>query len=197
MLDQKIVRTDPESVAKALLKRGYTLDTDAIRQLEEQRKALQIDAESLQAERNSSSKMIGQAKAKGEDITPLLAKVSDFGDRLDAAKEKLVGVQEKLDELLAGIPNIPDAEVPEGTSEDDNVEISRWGDVPTFDFEIRDHVDIGETAGGLDFEAGALLTGSRFVVMRDQFARLHRALVQFMLNTHIDDHGYREIAYTT
>ena len=194
MLDQKRVRTEPESVANALKKRGYILDIKAISSLEEQRKAVQVDTEALQAERNSSSKMIGQAKAKGEDIAPLLAKVSDLGERLDAAKARLAEVQDELDALLAEMPNIPDSDVPEGATEDDNVEISRWGDVPTFDFSVKDHVDLGEAAGGLDFETGALLTGSRFVVMRDHYARLHRALIQFMLNTHVEEHGYREIA---
>lgn len=193
MLDPKLVRNDPESLAAALSKRGYKLDTEVIAELEEQRKQVQVQTEKLQAERNASSKQIGQVKAQGGDIEPLLASVSDLGDKLEAEKNKLDEVQDRLELILAGIPNIPDASVPEGLSEDDNQELSRWGEPRRFDFDIRDHVDIGEGTGGLDFELGAKITGSRFVVMKDQLARLHRALIQFMLNTHIDEHGYREI----
>jgi len=147
----------------------------------------------LQAERNKSSKSIGQAKAKGEDIQPLLDAVADLGGKLDDAKGQLDKVQDQMNDLLAGIPNIPDESVPAGKSEDDNVEISRWGNPRKFDFDVRDHVDLGEALNGMDFETGAKITGSRFVVMRDQIARMHRALIQYMLNTHIDEHGYREI----
>lgn len=193
MLDPRLLRNEPEEVAKQLAKRGYELDVSSINALEEQRKHLQIETETLQAERNKSSKSIGQAKAKGEDAQPLLDAVSDFGNKLDEAKKSLDKVQQQLEDLVAGIPNIPDESVPEGASEDDNVEISRWGTPRTFDFDIKDHVDLGETIGGLDFEGGVKITGSRFVVMRDQIARMHRALAQFMLNTHIDEHGYCEI----
>jgi len=193
MLDPRLLRNEPEQVAKQLAKRGYRLDVSSINEMEEQRKRLQVETENLQAERNKSSKMIGQAKAKGEDAQPLLDAVSQLGGKLDEAKKALDAVQEKLEDLAAGIPNIPDESVPEGASEDDNVEISRWGTPPTFDFDVKDHVDLGEALNGLDFETGVKLTGSRFVVMRDQIARMHRALAQFMLNTHIDEHGYQEI----
>ena len=193
MLDPKLVRTDPQSLATALKKRGYELDIQAIAELEDQRKEVQIATEQLQAERNTSSKQIGQVKAQGGDIAPLLASVSDLGAKLDVEKGKLDDVQNQLELILAGIPNVPDEAVPEGRTEDDNVEIDQWGEPKVFDFDVRDHVDIGETIQGLDFELGAKITGSRFVVMKDQIARLHRALIQFMLNTHIDEHGYREI----
>jgi len=193
MLDPKLVRTDPESLAAALKKRGYELDTKSILVLEDQRKEVQIAAEQLQAERNARSKQIGQVKAQGGDIKPLLDSVSDFGAKLEAEKSKLDDVQGKLEHMLAGIPNVPDVAVPEGRTEDDNVEISRWGEPKAFDFDVKDHVDLGEAAQGLDFELVAKITGSRFVVRKDQVARLHRALIQFMLNTHIDEHGYKEI----
>ena len=193
MLDPKLVRTDPQSLATALKKRGYELDIQAIAELEDQRKEVQIATEQLQAERYTSSKQIGQVKAQGGDIAPLLASVSDLGAKLDVEKGKLDDVQNQLELILAGIPNVPDEAVPEGRTEDDNVEIDQWGEPKVFDFDVRDHVDIGETIQGLDFELGAKITGSRFVVMKDQIARLHRALIQFMLNTHIDEHGYREI----
>lgn len=180
-------------IAKALEKRGFALDVARISELEEQRKQIQTETETLQAERNASSKQIGQVKAQGGDIAPLLAAVSELGGKLDQAKTQLDSIQAILDELLSGIPNVPDDAVPEGQSEEDNIEIGRWGTPRIFDFEIKDHVDLGEALGGLDFEAGAKLTGSRFLVMRDNVARLHRALIQFMLNTHIEQHGYREI----
>ena len=193
MLDPKLIRNEPEQVAKRLALRGYQLDINTLNNLEEQRKMLQVETENLQAERNKSSKSIGQAKAKGEDIQPLLDAVADLGGKLDDAKGQLYKVQDQMNDLLAGIPNIPDESVPAGKSEDDNVEISRWGNPRKFDFDVRDHVDLGEALNGMDFETGAKITGSRFVVMRDQIARMHRALIQYMLNTHIDEHGYREI----
>lgn len=193
MLDPKLLRTEPETVAELLTKRGYTLDVSAITRLEEKRKHLQVETETLQAERNKSAKSIGQAKAKGEDVQPLLDAVADLGGKLDTAKAQLDEVQIQIDDLFAGIPNVPDASVPTGLSEDDNVEVSRWGTPKAFDFDVRDHVDLGEALKGLDFEGGVKLTGSRFVVMRDKIARMHRALAQFMLNTHIDEHDYIEI----
>lgn len=193
MLDPKLIRNEPEQVAERLAVRGYQLDINTLNSLEDQRKVLQVETENLQAERNKSSKSIGQAKAKGEDIKPLLDAVADLGGKLDEAKSQLEAVQDQMNDLLAGIPNIPDDSVPPGKSEDDNVEISRWGEPRQFDFDVRDHVDLGEALNGMDFETGAKITGSRFVVMRDQIARMHRALIQFMLNTHIDQHGYREI----
>jgi seryl-tRNA synthetase len=193
MLDPKLLRNEPELVAERLAVRGYQLDVDLLNYLEEQRKSLQIETENLQAERNKRSKSIGQAKANGEDIKPLLDAVASLGGKLDDAKARLDAIQEQMNDLLAGIPNIPDESVPPGKSEDDNQEVSRWGEPRQFDFEVLDHVDLGERLQGMDFETGAKLTGSRFVVMRDQIARMHRALIQFMLNTHIEQHGYREI----
>jgi len=193
MLDPKLLRNEPEQVAKRLSVRGYQLDVETLNNLEEQRKTLQVETETLQAERNKSSKSIGQAKAKGENIQPLLDAVASLGGKLDEAKARLDSLQEQISDILAGIPNIPDDSVPPGKSEDDNVEVSRWGEPRQFGFDVLDHVDLGENLHGIDFEAGAKLTGSRFVVMRDQIARMHRALIQFMLNTHIDQHGYREI----
>ncbi|AFU97827.1 serine--tRNA ligase [Simiduia agarivorans] len=193
MLDSKYVRNNPEEVAQKLAKRGYSLDVAAIKGLEEQRRAIQSSTESLQQERNSRSKSIGQAKAKGEDIAPLLAEVEDLKGKLSAAETELSNVQAALDELLAGVPNIPADEVPEGLSEDDNVEVRRWGTPRAFDFPVKDHVELGENLGGLDFESATKLTGARFAVMRGDIARLHRALIQFMLDVHQNEHGYEEI----
>ncbi len=193
MLDPKTVRSDPERVAEQLQVRGFTLDVAAIEALENQRKSLQINAESLQAERNSRSKNIGKAKAAGDDIAPLLAEVDRLKSDLEAAEKSLHQVQLELDTLLSGIPNIPDAEVPAGKTEDDNVEINRWGEARCFDFPIQDHVDLGDKLGLLDFDVAAKITGSRFAVMHGQLAQLHRALIQFMLNTHTVDNGYSEV----
>ena len=193
MLDPKTVRSDPERVAEQLKVRGFTLDVAAIEALENQRKSLQINAESLQAERNSRSKNIGKAKAAGEDIAPLLAEVDQLKSDLEAAEKSLHQVQLELETLLSGIPNIPDAEVPAGKTEDDNVEINRWGEARSFDFPIQDHVDLGDKLGLLDFDVAAKITGSRFAVMHGQLAQLHRALIQFMLNTHTVDNGYSEV----
>ena len=193
MLDPKTVRSDPERVAEQLKVRGFILDVAAIEALENQRKSLQINAESLQAERNSRSKNIGKAKAAGEDIAPLLAEVDQLKSDLEAAEKSLHQVQLELETLLSGIPNIPDAEVPAGKTEDDNVEINRWGDARSFDFPIQDHVDLGDKLGLLDFDVAAKITGSRFAVMHGQLAQLHRALIQFMLNTHTVDNGYSEV----
>ncbi len=193
MLDPKTVRSNPERVAEQLKVRGYTLDVAAIEALENQRKSLQINAESLQAERNSRSKNIGKAKAAGEDIAPLLAEVDQLKSDLEAAEKSLHEVQLELETLLSGIPNIPDAEVPAGKTEDDNIEINRWGEARTFDFTIQDHVDLGGKLGLLDFDVAAKITGSRFAVMHGQLAQLHRALIQFMLNTHTVDNGYNEV----
>ncbi len=193
MLDPKLVRTEPDVVAKALAKRGFVLDVDALNALEAERKVLQVKAESLQQERNSRAKSIGKSKAAGEDITPLLSEVESLKGQLADAEDALKEVQEKLNALLNALPNLPADEVPEGNDEDDNVEIRRWGTPKTFDFDVKDHVDLGERSNELDFEIATKLTGSRFAVMRGQLARLHRALIQFMLNTHIEEHGYKEI----
>ncbi|WP_445357255.1 serine--tRNA ligase [Microbulbifer sp. ANSA002] len=192
MLDPKLIRTDMDQVAAALKKRGVELDTAKLEALEERRKELQVRTESLQNERNSKSKNIGRAKAAGEDIAPLLKEVESLGGELQNAKQALSELQEELDSILSAIPNLPDASVPEGESEDDNVEVRRWGQPRSFDFEIKDHVDLGSQLGGLDFEMAVKLTGSRFAVMSGEVARLHRALAQLMLDTHIEEHGYKE-----
>ena len=193
MLDPREVRANPESVAEQLKKKGFEFPLDEFNSLEQERKQIQIETERLQQERNTRSKSIGIAKAAGEDIKPLLAEVGQLGTELETAKEQLMQVQQKLDEILLGTPNIPDQSVPEGTSEDDNLEVRRWGSPAAFDFEAQDHVALGEALGELDFEAAAKLTGSRFVVMSGKLARLHRALAQFMLDTQCALHGYTEI----
>jgi len=193
MLDSKLLRTELEETAQKLARRGFTLDVDAIRELEEQRKSLQIRTEQLQAERNSRSKSIGQAKAKGEDIAPLLAEVANLGDELDAAKAELAELQQKVNDVVMAVPNLPADEVPTGKDESENLEVSRWGEPRQFDFEIKDHVDLGELSGGLDFASAVKLSGSRFIVMKGQMARMHRALTQFMLDLHTNEHGYTEM----
>ncbi len=193
MIDLHYLRNNLNEAAEALLPRGYILDKDAFLTLEQQRKALQVETQNLQQERNSRSKAIGQAKAKGEDIEPILAEVSDMSERLKACETDLEDVQTKINEIVLGIPNIPHESVPQGKSEDDNQEIRRWGEKPEFDFEPKDHVDLGGNLGQMDFETAAKITQSRFVVMQGQIAQLHRALTQFMLNTHTIEHGYTEV----
>ena len=193
MLDIKLLRNDINAVAEQLMKRGFKLDTQAFQALEDKRKILQTATQDLQNERNTRSKSIGQAKAKGEDIKPLLAEVADLGDKLKTAEQELSRLQLEIDDILIGIPNLLDGSVPEGKTEDDNVEVRKWGEPTKFDFEVKDHVDLGSSNGLMDFEAGSKLTGSRFVVMRAGMARLHRALIQFMLDTHINEHGYTEV----
>ena len=192
MLDPKRLRADLDEVATQLARRGFKLDVDTIRAVEERRKALQVDTQTLQNERNSRSKAIGQAKAKGADIQPLLAEVADMGDTLKEKEQQLASLQAELDAIVMGIPNVLDVSVPDGKDENANVEIRRWGEPTAFDFEPKDHVDLGLPNGWMDFDAGAKLTGSRFVVMRGAMARLHRALIQFMLDTHTQEHGYTE-----
>ncbi|MBZ5874600.1 MULTISPECIES: serine--tRNA ligase [Chromohalobacter] len=192
MLDPKLLRSDLPLVAERLARRGFTLDTARLEALESRRRELQTETERLQNERNTRSKAIGQAKASGEDIQPLLDEVSDLGERLDAAKARLAEVQAEWDESVAALPNLPHDSVPQGLDEADNVELHRWGTPGTFDFEVRDHVDLGAKFGYLDFEMAAKLTGSRFAVMRGPIARLHRALAQFMLDKQTREHGYEE-----
>ncbi len=192
MLDPKLLRSDPEKVAAALARRGFELDLAAFRTLEEKRKALQVRTQELQNLRNTRSKAIGKAKAAGEDIQPLLDEVASIGDELKAEEEALRLVQEELRQFMLHLPNLPHESVPDGADEEDNREERRWGEIPEFDFEPKDHVDLGEALGGLDFEAAAKLTGSRFTVMHGDIARLHRALAQFMLDLHTREHGYRE-----
>ncbi len=194
MLDSKQLRTNIDDIAKNLAQRGFKLDVEKFNQLEEQRKAIQVKTQELQSKRNTRSKSIGQAKARGEDIAPLLAQVSELGSALDSAKEEQNQVLAKIDELVSAIPNLLADDVPAGESEDDNVEVRRWGTPKSFDFDVKDHVDLATALSkGLDFEAGAKLAGTRFVVMRGQIARLHRALAQFMLDTHSEEHGYEEM----
>jgi len=194
MLDAKQLRTDLANIATQLEKRGYTLDTESLTALEEQRKAIQVKTQELQNERNTRSKSIGQAKARGEDIAPLLAQVSQLGSDLDAAKAEQDVVLAKINDIASAIPNLLDESVPVGQDEDDNVELKRWGTPRTFEFEVKDHVDLGSAIGnGLDFESGAKLAGTRFVVMRGKIAKLHRALAQFMLDVHTEEHGYQEM----
>ena len=195
MLDIKALRADPEAIAALLKKKGYELDVATFSSLEERRKAIQIETEQLQQSRNSVSKEIGQAMKSGDKdkAAELKAQTATLGDDLNAAKEQLTQIQADMDALLEGIPNIPHDSVPEGESEEDNVEIRRWGEPKAFSFEAKDHVDLGEALDMLDFEAAVKITGSRFAVMRSDLARLHRALTQFMINTHADEHGYSEV----
>jgi seryl-tRNA synthetase len=192
MLDPRLIRNNLDEVAEQLRRRGFELDTQQIAELEERRKRLQIESQDLQNERNSRSKSIGKAKAAGEDIQPLLAQVAELGDRLKGLQEALNRVQGDLSEITLGIPNIPHESVPDGQDEGDNREERRWGEPRQFDFEPKDHVDLGDANGMLDFEAAARITGSRFAVMSGQLARLHRALIQLMLDTHTSEHGYTE-----
>ena len=192
MLDLKALRQDPQAVAARLKIKGFDFDTARFEALEVDRKALQTETEQLQNERNTKSKAIGKAKAAGEDIAPLVAEVGDLGERLEAAEKRFASLQEEYQAFLRGVPNLPDASVPEGASEEENVEVDRWGKPPTFNFEPKDHVDLG-AAGALDFEAAAKIAGSRFVVLRGEVVRLQRALTQFMLDVHVREHGYQEV----
>ncbi len=193
MLDSKLLRTDPEHVAANLATRNYELDTAAITELEKKRKTVQTRTEELQRERNTRSKAIGKAKAQGEDIAPLLAEVDSLGGDLSSSESELAEIQAEVNALLMTVPNLLHESVPPGSSEDDNKVVREVGEKPVFDFAVRDHVDLATPSGNMDFESGASLAGSRFVVMRGEIARLHRALVQFMLDTHVSDHGYTEI----
>ena len=195
MLDSKLLRSNLQDVADRLASRGYTLDVARIDALEAKRKEVQTLTEKLQAERNAISKSIGQAKARGEDIAPLMASVETMGGDLAKGKVELDEIQTELDSILLSLPNLPHESVPVGADEDDNVEIRRWGTPKAFDFEIKDHVALGEQYGWLDFETAAKLSGARFALLRGPIARLHRALAQFMINLHTGEHGYEE-AYT-
>ena len=189
MLDPKLLRNDLDGTAQALRRRAYHLDTARFASLEERRKALQVRTDELRNERNTRSKAIGRAKAAGADAAPLLAEVADLGERLKATESELAEVQAELENALYDLPNLLDASVPDGADESANLEVRRWGEPRAFDFEPKDHVDLGL----LDFEAAAKISGARFVVMRGALARLHRALIQFMLDLHTREHGYTEI----
>ena len=192
MLDPNLLRNELDAVAVKLARRGFKLDLDLLRSQEERRKVLQVETETLQAERNSRSKSIGAAKARGEDIEPLRSEVNELGDKLDAAKAELDALQSEIRDYALTLPNLPDDAVPDGKDDSENLEVTRWGEPRQYDFAVRDHVDLGEMAGGLDFAAAVKLTGSRFVVMKGQIARMHRALSQFMLDLHTEQHGYLE-----
>lgn len=193
MLDIKQLRANIDDIAEQLKRRHFTLDVEAFNKMEIRRKELSIATQELQNERNTRSKSIGQAKAKGEDIQPLLDAVADLGGQLKAAEDELSTLNNEIHHLLMGIPNLLHDTVPDGKSEDDNKEIRKWGEPTRLDFEAKDHVDLGAPNGWMDFEAASKLTGSRFVVMRGAMARLHRALIQFMLDTHTTEHGYSEL----
>jgi len=192
MLDAKLFRTDLESLAKELGRRGYELDTKAVEGLEARRRDLQIKTQELQSERNSRSKDIGAAKAKGEDIEPLLAQVNDLGEELKRCEQDLAELQGNVRDISLAVPNLLHESVPNGKSEEQNIEIRKWGTVREFEFDVLDHVDLTEDKG-LDPAAGSLLTGSRFVVMHNEIAKLHRCIAQFMLNLHTTEHGYTEM----
>ncbi len=193
MIDPKLLRSSPDDVAGNLARRNFDFDVAAYAALEERRKSVQIEVENLRSERNSRSKNIGKAKAGGEDIAPLLAAVEDLGARLETAGNELEGVQAELNEVELGLPNLLHDDVPVGVDEADNVEIHRWGEPRQFDFAPFDHVELGANLGMLDFEAAAKISGSRFAIMQGPLARLQRALIQLMLDTHTGDHGYKEV----
>jgi seryl-tRNA synthetase len=193
MLDPQILRTDIERVAEQLIPRGYTLDVDAYRELEARRKNLQQRLQDLQAKRNSSAKAIGKAKAMGEDIQPLLDTVSEVGTELDGVEAEFRSVRDQQRDWLLEMPNLAADDVPPGADESDNLEIRKWGSPPVFDFEARDHVELGQRTGTLDPESAAKLSGARFTVLKAGVARMHRALAQFMLDVHTTEHGYTEV----
>lgn len=195
MLDSKLLRTELDETAAKLARRGFALDVETIRQLEEKRKSIQIEVENLQSTRNSISKQIGQLMSKGDKAgaEEVKSQIGSLGSDLESKKSALVELQAQIDELTLSVPNIPSDDVPDGKSEDDNVEIARWGEPKSYDFEVKDHVDLGELAGGLDFASATKITGARFIVMKGQFARLHRAIAQFMLDLHTEQHGYLEL----
>jgi len=193
MLDPHLLRSNLESVINGLSKRGYKLDTEVITELEAKRKQVQIKTQELQEERNVRSKEIGKVKSQGGDTETLLKQVGDLGDRLKDSEAELEQIQEELNFILMSTPNIPHASVPEGAAEADNKETRKWGRLPEFDFDPKDHVDLGEALGLIDFESATRITASRFVVMSGAIARLHRALIQFMLDIHTQEHGYTEV----
>jgi len=192
MIDPKLLRHSAHDVAKNMARRNFEFDAGTYLGLEERRKSLQVDVESLRAEKNSSAKSIGKAKAQGEDIEPLLAAVKDMGEKLDQSEADLQSLQSVIQEIELGLPNMLHDDVPEGSVEADNTEVLTWGDVPKFNFEPLDHVDLGSGLGLLDFDAASRISGSRFAVMHGGLARLQRALIQLMLDVHSGEHGYEE-----
>lgn len=193
MIDPKLLRNEPAQVAAALAKRGLTFDAALWADLENRRKAIQVQTETLQAQRNSDSKLVGQKIKAGEDVTALKAQIQQAADALKAAESELATLQAEIEQHALALPNLPHESVPAGQDEHDNVEVRRWGQPREFDFEVKDHTDLGEALGGLDFAKAASITGSRFSVLQGDLARLQRALVQFMLNFHIERHGYTEV----
>jgi len=193
MLDPKILRQDIQEVAKRLASRGYELDIDLINSLEAKRKTLQVQTQELQNQRNVHSKNVGMAKSKGEDTSKLLAEVNVLTDQLSNLEAELKGIQDELEAIYSTIPNIPNETVPVGKSEEENQEVRRWGDPKKFNFEPKDHVDLGATNNLMDFSAAAKISGARFVVLNGKLARLHRALIQFMLDVHTKEHNYQEV----
>ncbi len=192
MLDRDLLRQDLDNVLERLATRGFEFDKDRYLALEQERKSVQTETERLQGERNRVSKQIGQLKQKGEDASDIMQSVAEFGGQLKKNETRLGEIQSSLDELLSGVPNLPHETTPQGANEDDNVEQRKWGDLPQFDFEPKDHVDLGSEMGTMDFDMAAKLTGARFVVMSGGLARMHRALAQFMLDLHTREHGYTE-----
>lgn len=193
MLDAKHVRSSTQEIAEKLQVKQFTLDVARIQELETQRKDIQVKTQQLQNERKLGSKKFGQLKASGGDINALKAEMDTLGDQLKASEEILNQVQNELNDILMQVPNIPHDSVPSGTTEDDNIEVRRWGSPRQFDFEPQDHVALGEKNAELDFETAAMISGARFSVMKGKIARLHRALTQFMINTHVEEHGYEEV----
>lgn len=193
MIEINLLRTNLDEVARQLQRRGYTLDTETFQALEQKRKVLQVNTQNLQNERNKRSKEIGMAKAKGQDIAPLLQEVSHLGEQLATAEAELEQLQTLLQQFQAQLPNVPHETVPSGNSEEDNVEIRHWGEPTQFNFMPKDHVELGQLLGMLDFEAAAKISGARFVVLYGKLARLQRALIQFMLDVHTKEHGYKEV----
>ncbi|EGQ8020916.1 serine--tRNA ligase [Vibrio vulnificus] len=195
MLDSKLLRTELHETAAKLARRGFKLDVETIGKLEEQRKSIQVEVENLQSTRNSISKQIGQLMSAGdkEGAEKIKQQIGSLGSDLDAKKLELDALMVQLDDIILSVPNIPADEVPNGKDENDNLEISRWGEPKSYDFELKDHVDLGEMGDGLDFASAVKITGARFIVMKGQFARLHRAIAQFMLDLHTEEHGYTEM----
>jgi seryl-tRNA synthetase len=193
VIDPKLLRSDPDAVARNLARRGYKLDVEALKALEDKRKPFQVELDRLRAERNANAKAVGMAKGRGEDVAPLIAKGEQLTQGLAKAEEDLTAVQAELEQWQLGLPNLLHESVPDGKDETANVEVRRWGEPRSLGFKARDHVEIGERLGGLDFEAAARISGARFVVMKGQVARLHRALAQFMLDLHTGEHGYTEV----
>ncbi len=192
MLDPNLLRTHLEEVAGQLARRTFILDTDEYQRLEQRRKSLQTHTQALQNLRKTHSKAIGQAKARGENASDLLAEVAGLGEQIKVSEQEFAGIQAQLTELFLIFPNLPDSDVPEGKDESENLELSHWGEPRSFDFQVHDHVELGERHGWLDGEAGARLAGARFTVLRGQMAHLHRALAQFMLDLHTHEHDYLE-----